>query len=130
MTEDDYIDYTPERVVHPPERAGMIELHESWEVTFRPYESCLERVGDLGRMMEEIAGALYYPEAPTWRDEVGLTSQVGGEIRFTLGNPNQLPLAPNTPEHLQERIMQMMADMGYEGWSLVHRVVTARANNG
>lgn len=108
-------------------RPGVIQLVESWEVLFRPYKTCLERSGGIDTMMTEIGNALYYPEAPTWRDEVTLVGHFNREIRFSL-EPEAMTFKPMTREAFQDWVMQTMAEMGYEGWSVVDRVVTAQAD--
>ena len=112
-------------------RPGSIELVESWEVLFNPSKSCRERVGGIGNMMTEIGNALYYPDAPTWRDEVGLAGHFEKSIRFSWEVPSVRisTLCPTTMSGFQDWVMETMQEMGYEGWSVVDRVVTAQASD-
>jgi hypothetical protein len=117
-----------EKVVDSKE-VGTIVLGTSWEVIFRPFARCLEKVGGFDRMMEEISNSLYCPDAPTWRDEIGITGNFNRDLTFTLDLDDRPSFAPDTMEKWQDWVMRMMAEMGYEGWSVVNRIVTTQVNS-
>jgi hypothetical protein len=112
-------------------RPGTIELTTSWEVLFNPFKSCRERSGGIDNMMTEIGNVMYRPEAPTWRDDVGMVGHFDKSIRFSW-EPTAVrvsTLCPTSREAFQDWIMGTMQEMGYEGWSVVDRVVTAQASD-
>lgn len=110
---------------------GAIQLAESWEVLFHPLKTCLERVGGIDHMMGEIEAVMYSTSSPTWRDEVNLTGHSDKSIRFSWEPPTVhiSTLCPTTRERFQDWVMQTMQEMGYEGWSVVDRVVTSQASD-
>ena len=112
-------------------KSGAIELTTSWEVLFNPLKSCRERVGGIDQMMTEIEGVLHAPGVPSWHEDVGVVGHFDKSIRFSWEPPHlrASTFCPTTIDRFQDWIMEMMQEMGYEGWSVVDRVVTAQAND-
>lgn len=92
-----------------------------WEVVFHPYSKQLHGDGAFGDMLDALAVYFDNPIS-TWMDNVSVAANFEKRISFTIPKPESF-LGPQTLEDYQDRITQIIADLGYEGYTDILRIV-------